>query len=66
MQVSNTDLGDQTPWGSGTFGDALLAPTIIYVQRLLSLIDIADVKVSLVTLMWACGSFSGYVDEYCL
>ncbi len=47
LQVSGTDLNDQVPWGNGTFGEALLAPTIIYVQRLLSLLDVADVKVCL-------------------
>lgn len=47
LQVSGTGLNDQVPWGNGTFGEALLAPTIIYVQRLLSLVDVADVKVCL-------------------
>ena len=36
-------------WGSGTFGDALLAPTQIYVKRLLSLIDRVGVKVRCVS-----------------
>ena len=36
-------------WGTGTFGDALLAPTQIYVKRLLSLIDRVDVKVRCVS-----------------
>ncbi|CAL8460834.1 g365 [Coccomyxa elongata] len=44
LEVSGTGLNDQVPWGNGTFGEALLAPTIIYVQRLLSLLDVADVK----------------------
>lgn len=44
-QVSGTRLSDEVPWGSGTFGDALLAPTQIYVKRLLSLIDRVDAKV---------------------
>ena len=47
MQVSTTSLSDPVPWDSSrSFGDALLAPTEIYVKRLLSLIDIVDVKVS--------------------
>ena len=45
LQVSGTSLEDEVSWGSGTFGDALLAPTQIYVKRLLSLIDRVDVKV---------------------
>ena len=44
-QVSGTRLSDTVAWGSGTFGDALLAPAQIYVKRLLSLIDRVDVKV---------------------
>ena len=44
-QVSGTQLADATPWGAGTFGDALLAPTTIYVRRLLSLMDRVTVKV---------------------
>ena len=43
MQVSGTALTDATPWG-GTFGEALLTPTTIYVRRLLSLMDAVDVK----------------------
>ena len=43
-QVSGTRLSDEVTWGGGTFGDALLAPTQIYVKRLLSLIDRVDVK----------------------
>jgi hypothetical protein len=46
VQVSGTSLSDQVSWDSITFGDALLAPTEIYVQRLLSLISKVDVKVS--------------------
>ena len=46
VQVSGTSLSDQVSWDSITFGDALLAPTEIYVQRLLSLISNVDVKVS--------------------
>lgn len=46
-QVSGTSLTDQTPWEGGTFGDALLAPTVIYVQRLLSLLSVVDVKVEM-------------------
>ena len=44
-QVSGTRLSDETPWGGGTFGDVLLAPTTIYVRRLLSLMDRVAVKV---------------------
>lgn len=48
MQVSGTSLADQVPWESSeSFGDALLAPTELYVKRLLSLIDTVDVKVTL-------------------
>lgn len=46
VQVSGTSLSDQVSWDSITFGDALLAPTEIYVQRLLSLISKVDAKVS--------------------
>ena len=46
-QVSGTQLGDATPWAGGTFGEALLAPTTIYVRRLLSLMDKVAVKVRL-------------------
>ena len=47
MQVSATSLSDRVPWDdSRSFGDALLAPTELYVKRLLSLIDTLDVKVS--------------------
>ncbi len=48
MQVSGTSLSDEVPWDSSeNFGDALLAPTELYVKRLLSLIDTVDVKVTL-------------------
>ena len=43
-QVSGTRLADATPWAGGTFGEALLAPTAIYVRRLLSLMDAVPVK----------------------
>lgn len=45
-QVSGASLSDKAPWGDTSFGDALLAPTEIYVKRLLSLIDNVNVKVS--------------------
>ena len=45
IQVSNTQLGDAVPWGEGSFGDALLAPTIIYVRPVLKLIQQCAVKV---------------------
>lgn len=55
MQVSGTSLSDQVPWdNSQSFGDALLAPTQLYVKRLLSLIDKVDVKVSLYSLLFMC------------
>lgn len=44
--MSGTGLSDAAPWGNGTFGEALLAPTTIYVRRLLSLMERVDVKVS--------------------
>ncbi len=56
-QVSGTSLADATPWdSSGTVGEALLAPTSIYVRRLLSLMGAADVKVCMpaVPTCWCC------------
>ncbi len=47
-QVSQTRLDAAAPWGGGgTVGDALLAPTALYVRRLLALIgaDGVDVRV---------------------
>ena len=47
MQVSATDLSTPVPWGNDgtTFGQALLQPTVIYVQPLLRLISSTKVKV---------------------
>ena len=45
-QVSGTRLEAAVPWeGGGTFGEALLAPTAIYVRRLLALIGAQGVDV---------------------
>ena len=63
-QVSATSLSDQVPWdSSGSFGDALLAPTEIYVKRLLSLVDRIDVKASAaaitaIPIAACCGGFA--------
>lgn len=48
-QVSGTKLEEKVPWGDATFGQALLAPTIIYVSRVLSLRKKVDVKVRIGT-----------------
>ena len=51
MQVSGQSLQDPVPWGGqGTLGHALLEPTLIYVKRLLALIDAVQVKVSIDTM----------------
>lgn len=44
--MSGTQLTDQVPWGEGTFGDALLAPTVLYVRPVLKLLQQLPVKVS--------------------
>jgi len=44
--VSGTQLTDRVPWGEGTFGDALLAPTVLYVRPVLKLLQQLPVKVS--------------------
>ncbi|GIL61943.1 hypothetical protein Vafri_16303 [Volvox africanus] len=45
LEVSNTSLHDRTPWDSTkTFGDVLLAPTIIYVRKVLELHDKVGLK----------------------
>ena len=46
-QVSATELSTPVPWGNdGTsFGQALLQPTVIYVQPLLKLMSLVSVKV---------------------
>lgn len=47
LQVSDAKLQDTAPWGgSKSLGSVLLEPTVIYVRRLLALIDAVDVKVS--------------------
>ena len=44
--MSGTGLDAAVPWeGGGTFGEALLAPTTIYVRRLLALIGAQGVDV---------------------
>lgn len=43
--MSGTRLGDAAPWGGGTFGDALLAPTVLYVRPVLKLMQQLPVKV---------------------
>ncbi|KAK9846446.1 hypothetical protein WJX81_003881 [Elliptochloris bilobata] len=46
LEVSGTRLGEPAPWEEGcTFGEALLAPTVIYVRRLLDLIGAQGVDV---------------------
>ena len=45
MQVSGTSLADPAPWGAATIGEALLAPTVIYVEAVLKLIEAAAIKV---------------------
>lgn len=37
-------LAEQVPWGEGTWGDALLAPTRIYVRALQALMEACQVK----------------------
>ncbi len=46
-QVSATELSTPVPWGNDgtTFGQALLQPTVIYVQPLLKLLSLVNVKV---------------------
>ena len=44
MQVAGAQLTDSAPWG-GTLGDALLAPTVLYVRPVLKLIQQLPVKV---------------------
>ena len=46
VQVSNTSLQDAAPWGGGTIGQALLEPTVIYVEPLLELMEQTRLKVS--------------------
>lgn len=46
LQLSGANLHKAAPWGgSESLGDVLLEPTVIYVKRLLALIDAVDVKV---------------------
>lgn len=42
--LSGTELTDSTPWGAGSFGEALLTPTIIYVNDVLKLKDSVGYK----------------------
>lgn len=44
LEVSGTSLDSPVPWGAGSFGEVLLAPTVIYVRAMLKLIDTVDVK----------------------
>lgn len=46
VQVSGTSLADACPWGPSTIGEALLAPTVIYVEPVLKLIEAAAIKVA--------------------
>lgn len=43
--MSGAQLTDTAPWGGGTLGDALLAPTVLYVRPVLQLIQQLPVKV---------------------
>lgn len=44
LQVAGAQLTDTAPWGGGTLGDALLAPTVLYVRPVLKLIQQLPVK----------------------
>ncbi len=44
LEVSGTSLDVPVPWGAGSFGEVLLAPTVIYVRAMLQLINTVDVK----------------------
>ncbi|KAL3132423.1 hypothetical protein ABBQ32_008981 [Trebouxia sp. C0010 RCD-2024] len=45
LEVSGKNLQDPVPWGgSGSLGQTLLEPTLIYVKRLLALTDATQVK----------------------
>jgi hypothetical protein len=55
VQVAGARLTDAAPWGGGTLGDALLAPTVLYVRPVLQLIQQLPVKVRLLgTLLEGC------------
>lgn len=41
-QVSGTKLGDKVPWGEATFGEVLLEPTVIYVRRIMKVLQLTD------------------------
>jgi phosphoribosylaminoimidazole (AIR) synthetase len=48
VQVAGVQLTDTAPWGGGgTLGDALLAPTVLYVRPVLKLIQQLPVKVQM-------------------
>mmetsp|Transcript_18686 Transcript_18686/g.56491 ORF Transcript_18686/g.56491 Transcript_18686/m.56491 type:complete len:386 (+) Transcript_18686:167-1324(+) len=42
LQVSGTKLGDKVPWGEATFGEVLLEPTVIYVRRIMKVLQLTD------------------------
>jgi len=44
LERSKTDVRQPTPWGAGSFGEVLLAPTVIYVKDLLKLDKEVGVK----------------------
>lgn len=47
LQVNKASLWDPAPWGgSESLGNILLEPTVVYVKRLLALIESVDVKVN--------------------
>jgi phosphoribosylformylglycinamidine cyclo-ligase len=39
LEVSGTSLHDRVPWGTASFGEVLLEPTVIYVKKVLELHD---------------------------
>ena len=45
--MAGAQLTDTAPWGGGTLGDALLAPTVLYVRPVLKLIQQLPVKVQM-------------------
>jgi phosphoribosylaminoimidazole (AIR) synthetase len=57
-QVAGAQLTDAAPWGGGTLGDALLAPTVLYVRPVLQLIQQLPVKVRLLVTLTEASSAS--------
>ena len=43
--MSGTSLEDPAPWGGGTIGQALLQPTVIYVEPVRKLTELTTIKV---------------------